>query len=103
MSQPPTNKTWSDKYLTIQTVAGMLSFVFGAGLLYGEFKGMKIKASEAEKEFNVQIELQEKRSDTRFIRATEWNLERKLLHDKLEERVRALERELAFERGKTSK
>lgn len=97
------NKTWSDKYLTIQTVAGMLSFVFGAGLLYGEFKTMKLKASELEKEFNVQIELSEKRSDTRFARATEWNLERKIQLEKLEERLRILEKELSFQKGKSEK
>jgi len=55
--QAATKQSWSDKYLTVQTVAGMLSFVFGAGLLYGEFKGMKSKDIELESRQQRQFEL----------------------------------------------
>lgn len=92
-------KSWSDKYLTLQTVTGLVGFVFATGVLYSEFKTMKIRDNELEEDINTQIELQERRSDNRFQRATEWNLERRREFEKLEERVRQLEKDVSFQKG----
>jgi len=60
MTMAQRKPSWSDKYLTIQSVAGLVSFVFGAGLLYGEFKGMKAKDVELEARQQRQFELYNK-------------------------------------------
>jgi hypothetical protein len=93
-------RSWSDKYLTVESVSGLIGFVFAVGVLYSEFKGMKVKYNELEKEAAFHYDTQERRNDNRFQTTTDWNKERKKEISDLEERVRQLEKDISFEKGR---
>ena len=90
---------WKIVTALIVIVGGIVSVV----LAWIQIETNTTSIQDVKKDALREILLQEDRSDKRFQRATEWNVERKKDFEKLEERVRQLEKELSFEKGKTSK
>lgn len=90
---------WKIVTALIVIISGVVSVV----LAWIQIETNTVDIAELKKDLLKEIVIQEDRNEKRFQRSTEWNAERKREFDKLEERVRWLERELAFERGKTSK
>ena len=88
---------WKIITALIVIISGIVSVVFA----WIQIETNTSDIAETKRDALREITIQEDRNEKRFQRSTEWNAERKREFEKLEERVRWLERELAFERGKT--
>ena len=90
---------WKIISALILVVSGIASVVFA----WIQIETNTQDIQEAKKEFSREITIQEDRNEKRFQRSTEWNKERKEQMEELEKRIRQLEVNQAFEKGKTSK
>jgi hypothetical protein len=95
---------WFDtgwKVISILFAVG--SVIVSVVLAWVQISSNTMRIEEVEKDLLKEIQLQEDRSDKRFQRATEWNMERRKDFEKMDNRVMELEKENEFLKGKMSK
>jgi len=90
---------WKIISAVIVIVSGIASVVFA----WIQIETNTQDIAELNKELSREVTLMEERNEKRFNRQAEWNKERRAEFIDLEKRVRQLEIELSFEKGKVKK